>query len=237
VCVCAIEYRLDISYNSLRELISHTNLHRLRRLDASHNQIELTSFVLMYGLRFCDMSFNRLTFLSDMHDLKHLRYLDLSHNFISTGFEALGSLRSLSTLQLAHNCIAFSSLTMVCPVIAATCASPSLLQSHAAIDDLQLQAQLLQVLGSLPKLMALSIAHNPVVSQFPSFTSLLLFYVPNLLIVDGIKVTKLDRQVALAQYRQDVWSPVVCNRKTVRVRVRVRVRVTVTVRVRVSKSE
>ena len=105
--------RLDLSNNSLKELIAHTNLHRLQRLDASHNEIELTSFTLMHSLRFCNLSFNRLTFLSDLQHLKRLRYLDLSHNLISAGFDALAHLHNLLTLDLSFNRIWFPTVTDV----------------------------------------------------------------------------------------------------------------------------
>ncbi|GBG88485.1 hypothetical protein CBR_g47955 [Chara braunii] len=195
---------IDASNNSLQDVLDiEPPLPGLLCADFAHNLINYIKDLSPFRcLRYLNLSFNRISNLSGLENLRWLQTLQIEENRLMSlhGIEGLRSLKSLNASGNAISSLApLVSLSMIEVLELARNHIQSLegvpyqtsLISLDLSDNLICDLEELRWLSGLQLLQHLSVKHNPI-TEMPNIWVHFIYMLPNLVILDGMKVTFQD---------------------------------------------
>lgn len=179
LCGCSNLRILNISSNRLTSLQALKVLPQLEELLAASNKlIEPPDLTPCHNLKEINLSDNQLTRINGLHFMKALEILNLSENKLNE-FDFMGQQSHLTELLVSGNCL--SDISYLSEQF------PNLEILHLGSNRIDSWTSLTQ-LKDLPHLVELELKGNPFVNSNKSYHTSLIHDLPNLELLDGLKV-------------------------------------------------
>eukprot|EP01132_Coremiostelium_polycephalum_P005988 gene5988-7460_t len=172
---------LNLSSNSLIEIISLSHLTKLKRLILDKNNLVEVSLQGLSSLVYLGLCNNRLDHLSDsLADCKKLLNIDLSGNRLTDGFDHLSKLKSIKVIDLSSNGI---SMTIS-----------------------EFTKKVLEPLKKVKTLEYISFESNPVEKSIDEFRLYVINELHKIKYLDWVLITKEERSKASKLESEGFWT-------------------------------